>query len=125
MIDRISAKIVLTLLLNLADGIIAVALLLGGWNATNISAGTGYATIAGGLVLIYLSAGLWLEQKWKVLTRLILYLAASTALIIAFLTVYTHPRTGKFWPVPLVLSLLLVNLLVSFLHLRMTRTEAH
>ena len=125
MINKRISKIVLNLLLNVADGLAVVALVFGGWNATNASALTGYTTIAGGIVLTYLSAGLWFDEKWKQIARLVLYLVAGLILFFAVSVVSVHAPLNKMWPVPLLILTMLVNLLLSWIRLQMVVFKGH
>ena len=55
------------------DLFFAFFLVLGGWNATVTHPFTGYACIALGALLLYLSSGIWRKRKIEVVLRLVFY----------------------------------------------------
>src|ERR1700719_4375989 len=71
------------LLLNVVDVIVALGLLLGGWNATRSNQLTGYACMLLAPGLLYLSSGVWTKQRWKLVSRLVLYGVAFLALSVS------------------------------------------
>jgi hypothetical protein len=66
-------SIVLSVFLTLADLVTAFFSFLGGANALGRSGGVRYLTISFGVVLLYLSSGLWTKQRWKLYARLAMY----------------------------------------------------
>jgi hypothetical protein len=113
------------LLLCIIDAIVALGLLLGGWNATNSHALVGYACMLLAPGLLYLSAGVWTKQIWKLVSRFVLYggafvaLAASTAVLVG---VRAFPSNDGI-AIYLLIGTLFMTVVLSGFHLILVKRE--
>jgi hypothetical protein len=125
MTNTITLRVGVGLLLTVVDVIVALGLMLGGWNATNSHALAGYACLLLAPSLLYLSSGVWTKQKWKLVIRLVLYggaffaLAASTAVLLG---VRAFPLTNGI-AIYLLIGSLLLAVLLSVFHLVLLKRE--
>lgn len=116
----------LGVLLNVIDLVVAFFLVLGGWNATNSHAVTGYSCMLLGPILLYLSSGIWTRGNWKLLSRIVFYggallgLGVSAAVLIS---VRAFPSVDGS-VVYLLIGGLFTSVLLSILHLRLSRRES-
>jgi hypothetical protein len=115
-------------LLCAVDAVVAMGLLLGGWNVTSSHALTGYACLLLALGLLYLSSGVWTKQRWKLVGRVAIYAVAFSGLAVStvvLLVVRAFPSTTNSIVIyPLIGSLFLVVLLSMF-HLILVKQEGH
>jgi hypothetical protein len=112
------------LLLNVVDVIVALGLLLGGWNATRSHELTGYACLLLAPGLLYLSSGVWTRQRWKLVGRLVLYGVAFLALAVSatvLLIVRAFPSASI--AIYLLIGLLFLAVLLSVFHLILSKRE--
>ena len=112
------------LLLNVIDVIVAIGLLLGGWNTTSSHELTGYACLLLAPSLLYLSSGVWTRQRWKLISRIVLYGVAFLALAVSttvLLSVRAFPSSGMV--IYLVIGLLFVAVLLSVFHFILSKRE--
>jgi hypothetical protein len=116
--DHLSS-VVLAVFLTICDLVTAFFSFLGGWNMLARSGAAGYLTISFGVVLLYLSSGLWTGQRWKLYSRLAMYGVPFCALCVsaAFLMVVRAPGSGDL-TVFAVLVVSLVIIVASCAHLR-------
>ena len=123
--NRVKVRSGIGLLLIVVDVIVALGLLLGGWNATSSHELTGYICLLLAPSLLYLSSGIWAKQRWKLLSRLVLYAVALLALAVStavLLSVRAFPSAGI--AIYLLIGLLLLAVLLSVLHLVLAKREA-
>jgi hypothetical protein len=121
-------KVALSVLLNAVDLLVSFFLIFGGgFIANQRSAITGYVSVGFGLVLIYLSTGMWSKGKWKLVTRLGLYvvtLCVVLVTLIVFVTVRHEPPSEQ-TPLPSILIFFAAIVIFSAIHLRVAnRSEA-
>jgi hypothetical protein len=115
----------LGVLQNVVDLFTALALVIGGWNATNSHPIVGYSCMVLAAILLYLSSGMWTIGRGKLTARIVFYSAALLALgvSVAILSVFRAlPATGRpviFWGV----GCLSVVVLLALIHLRLSRTK--
>ncbi len=86
---------------------------------------TGYICLLLAPSLLYLSSGIWAKQRWKLLSRLVLYAVALLALVVStavLLSVRAFPSAGI--AIYLLIGLLLLAVLLSVLHLVLAKREA-
>jgi hypothetical protein len=125
MTNAIKLRVSVGLLLTVVDVIVALGLLLGGWNATNSHTLVGYASLLLAPGLLYLSSGVWTKQRWKLVSRLVLYggaffaLAASTAVLLG---VRAFPSSNGI-AIYLLIGSLLLTFLLSVFHLILVKRE--
>lgn len=126
MISTKSAEHLISLLLNAVDVVFAFFLIVGGLNATNHSPSIGYGCVAVGFGLLYLTTGMWIGGRWKLITRLVIYVAAAGVILVALVDVVfvRHEPLAAQYPVPIVLVLLVANDLLSIAHLRQTKLKS-
>src|SRR5436853_7185543 len=120
MIDPRPVSILLRIVLNATDVVTSFFLIVGGLNATLRSATFGYLCVGFGLALLYLSTGMWTKGKWKLVTRLALYVGTSCVVVIVLLSflLVRHQPLGKQAPLPAVLLFLLISVALSAIHFR-------
>jgi peptidoglycan biosynthesis protein MviN/MurJ (putative lipid II flippase) len=114
----------LGVVLNVLDFLAAVFLIFGGGMIAGLhSTATGYVSIGFGLVLIYLSTGMWIGGEWKLVTRLVIYVAALciVLVVLVILVLVRHEPLAAQSPLPIVLFLFLTNVVLSIAHLRRRR----
>ena len=121
-------RVALGVLLNAVDLLVSFFLLFGGGFVVNErSAIAGYVSVGFGLVLIYLSTGMWTKGKWKLVTRLGLYggtLCVVLVTLVSFVVV-RHEPFGKQTPLPSISVFLAATVIFSSIHLRIAnRFEA-
>jgi hypothetical protein len=125
MTNTIKLRFSVGLLLTVVDMIVALGLLLGGWNATNSHALVGYTCLLLAPGLLYLSSGVWTKQRWKLVSRIVLYggaffaLAASTVVLLG---VRAFPATNGI-AIYLLIGSLLLAVLLSVFHLILLKRE--
>jgi hypothetical protein len=116
---------IVSFLLNATDLLLAFFLVLGGWNMTNSHALIGYACMASGPLLLYLSFGIWTNENWKLVARIVLYAGAFLALAISatvLISVHAFPSVDGFVVYAVVAALFLATLL-SIVHFRLVKRE--
>ena len=125
MTNMVKLRVGVGLLLNVVDVIVALGLLLGGWNATNSHALVGYACMLLAPGLLYLSSGVWTKQPWKLVSRVVLYgtacfaLAASTAVLLGVRALRSTNRIAIY----LLIGSLLLTVVLSVFHLMVVKRE--
>jgi hypothetical protein len=114
-------SIVLSVFLTICDLVTAFFSFIGGANMLGRGP-AGYLTISFGVVLLYMSSGLWTGQRWKLYGRLAMYGVPFCAFFVstAFLTVVRAPGSGDL-TVFAVLAVSLVIIVASWAHLRASR----
>jgi hypothetical protein len=132
MTDTEPILFLLGIFLNTVDVIGSFFLIVGGFNATVHSAIFGYLSVGMGVVLLYLTIGVWTKTKWKLVTRLSMYALGTSALLISFayIVIVGRRSLGELFPVPWILLILLTTVVASLIHLRLRaqgskRREGH
>jgi hypothetical protein len=77
------SRIMLAFFLTLCDLVTAFFSFIAGGNALVRSGVVGGLTISFGVVLLYMSSGLWTGQRWKLYCRLVMYGVPFFALFVS------------------------------------------
>lgn len=121
MIASRNFRTVLGVFLNASDAVVAFFLLFGGgFIANQRTAIVGYVSVGFGIALIYLSTSVWKKGKWKLVTRLLLYVFTLCVLLTSlfyFVTVKHQQLSGQ-TPLPTISLFFTVITVLSFIHLK-------
>jgi hypothetical protein len=98
---------------------------VGRMTAAMRSATVGYVTVGFGVFLIYLSTGIWKTSKWKLVTRLALYVGTFCLVLttLVFFIAIRHETMDRQTPLPAVSLLLLLIVVLSAIHLQRSLKE--
>lgn len=113
-------RIGLGVVLNAADLLIAFFLILGGWNAVVVNPLVGYGSMLSGILLLYLSSGVWIGGEWKINFRLALYGSAAAIVLVSAASAVVRGGVRAQSPAWVAVCLIFVILILSILHLRLS-----
>src|SRR6202043_462241 len=104
-------------ILTLFDSLVVVIALVGGMNMLNVNVRAAIGALLVGTLVAISSIGLWTQNRYLQLVRIVIYTGAAGISIVSFAVVALGRGNPGLWPMPLIVIGSILVSAVSILHL--------